>query len=357
MASFTIVVLPGDGIGPEVTVQAVRVLGAVGERFGHAFTFETHAIGGAAVDASKDPLPPATLDACRSCHAILLGAVGGPKWDGVDPAIRPEKGLLRIRGELGLFANLRPTVVHERLIDRSPLRPEIARGTDVTIVRELTGGIYFGEKTEGDEEAIDRCTYSGAEVERIARLAGTIARGRRGRVCSVDKANVLATSRLWRRTVERLFAEEFPDVELEHALVDSTAMRLVSHPAHFDVMLTENMFGDILSDQAAALTGTLGLAPSASMGASRPGLFEPVHGSAPDIAGLGKANPYATILSAAMLLRDGLGLADEAAAVEAAVAECLDAGLLTPDLDPASKHTTGAIGAAVIERVRAASLA
>jgi 3-isopropylmalate dehydrogenase len=324
----SIAVLPGDGIGPEITAPTLEILSRLGD-----FTFTELAFGGAAIDTHGTPLPDATLEVCRVSDAILLAAVGGPKWDlavARDPgAPRPEQGLLDIRKELGLYANLRPVRAVAALIEASPLRREVVEGTDLLVVRELTGGIYFGEKTRTADTATDVCLYTVPEIERIARTAFEAARSK---VTSVDKANVLETSRLWRDVVRRVHAEEFPHVEVEHALVDSTAMKLVTAPRHFDVILTENMFGDILSDEASVMTGSLGLLPSASLGASGPGLFEPVHGSAPDIAGQGIANPLAMFLSAALMLRHGLGRADEAAALESAVDRALDDGLRTTDL-------------------------
>jgi 3-isopropylmalate dehydrogenase len=328
--SARIVLLPGDGIGPEITAPAVELLQRLGD-----FAFEEHPFGGASIDAHGTALTDETLAACRAADAVLLAAVGGPTWDTTDPqAPRPEQGLLGLRKELGLYANLRPVRAVEALLDASPLRREVVQGTDLLVVRELTGGIYFGEKTRTADTASDLCAYSSREIERIARAAFAAARSK---VTSVDKANVLETSRLWREVVHRVHAREFPQVELEHALVDSTAMRLVTAPRHFDVILTENMFGDILSDEASVITGSLGLLPSASLGdpgadPPTPGLFEPVHGSAPDIAGQGIANPLAMFGSVAMLLRHGLGRAAEAAAVESAVDRALRDGLRTRDL-------------------------
>jgi 3-isopropylmalate dehydrogenase len=320
-----IVTLPGDGIGPEIMAPALEVLRAVGE-----FEFEEHVFGGASIDAHGTALTDETLAACRSADAVLLAAVGGPKWDTTDPdKPRPEQGLLGLRKGLGLFANLRPVKPIPALYDASPLRRERIEGTDLLVVRELTGGIYFGEKTRTAEQASDLCTYSVTEIERIAR-AGF--RAARSRVSSVDKANVLETSRLWRETVTRIHSSEFPHVELEHVLVDNAAMQLVSSPRHFDVILTENLFGDILSDEAAMLTGSIGMLPSASLGADGPGLFEPVHGSAPDIAGQGTANPLAMFLSAALMLRHGLGMESEAEAIESSVQAALAGGLRTADL-------------------------
>ncbi|MFZ2050474.1 MAG: 3-isopropylmalate dehydrogenase [Solirubrobacteraceae bacterium] len=320
-----IVTLPGDGIGPEIMAPALELLGKLGD-----FEFEQHAFGGASIDLHGTALTDETLQACKQADAVLLAAVGGPKWDTTDPSKpRPEQGLLGLRKGLGLYANLRPVRPLPALYDASPLRRERIEGTDLLVVRELTGGIYFGEKTRTADSASDLCAYTTPEIERIARTAFEAARSR---VTSVDKANVLETSRLWREVVSNLHAREFPNVELEHVLVDNAAMQLVSAPRHFDVIVTENMFGDILSDEAAMLTGSIGMLPSASLGGDGPGLFEPVHGSAPDIAGRGIANPLAMFLSAAMMLRHGLGLASEAAAVESAVDRALAAGLRTPDL-------------------------
>jgi 3-isopropylmalate dehydrogenase len=323
---YRIVTLPGDGIGPEIMAPTLELLAGFGD-----FEFDQHLFGGASIDAHGTALTDEVLDACRAADAVLLAAVGGPKWDTTDArAPRPEQGLLGLRKGLGLYANLRPVKPIPALYDASPLRRERIEGTDLLVVRELTGGIYFGEKQRTDEMASDLCAYSVAEIERIARVGF---RAARSRVSSVDKANVLETSRLWRETVMRVHSEEFPDVELEHVLVDNAAMQLVSSPRHFDVILTENLFGDILSDEAAMLTGSIGMLPSASLGEpGQPGLFEPVHGSAPDIAGRGIANPLAMFLSAALLLRHGLALEREAAAVESAVQRALDGGLRTADL-------------------------
>jgi 3-isopropylmalate dehydrogenase len=321
-----IVTLPGDGIGPEILAPAVDLL----KRFVPDAEVEEHLFGGAAIDAHGIALTDATLAACRSADAVLLAAVGGPRWDTTDPAKpRPEQGLLGLRKGLGLYANLRPVRPLPALYDASPLRREIIDGTDLLVVRELTGGIYFGAKTRTETTASDLCEYSVAEIERIARSAFAAARTK---VTSVDKANVLETSRLWRETVTRVGATEFPDVTLEHVLVDNAAMQLVSNPTSFDVIVTENMFGDILSDEAAMLTGSIGMLPSASLGGDGPGLFEPVHGSAPDIAGQGIANPLAMFLSLALLLRHGLALESEATALESAVDKALDQGLRTRDL-------------------------
>jgi 3-isopropylmalate dehydrogenase len=334
-----IVTLPGDGIGPEVLASALQVLDAVAPDL----TYEEHIIGGASIDAHGTALTDATLAACRAADAVLLAAVGGPKWDTTDPdQPRPEQGLLGLRAGLGLFANLRPVRPLPALYDASPLKREIIERTDLLVVRELTGGIYFGDKGRANGRAHDVCAYTEAEIERIARVAFEAARSR---VTSVDKANVLETSRLWREVVRRVHADEFPHVELEHVLVDNAAMQLVASPRHFDVIVTENMFGDILSDEAAMLTGSIGLLPSASLGQDGPGVFEPVHGSAPDIAGQGIANPLAMILSAALMLRHGLAREDAAAKVESAVDRALDAGLRTRDLggDATTADATDAV--------------
>jgi 3-isopropylmalate dehydrogenase len=325
-----IVTLPGDGIGPEIMSPTLELLDRLGD-----FEYEQHEFGGASIDAHGTALTDEVLAACRSADAVLLAAVGGPRWDTTDPAApRPEQGLLGLRKGMGLFANLRPVKPLPALYDASPLRRELIERTDLLVVRELTGGIYFGEKTRTETSASDVCAYTTEEIERIARVAF---RAARSRVSSVDKANVLETSRLWREVVTALHSREFPHIELEHVLVDNAAMKLIAAPRHFDVILTENMFGDILSDEAAMLTGSIGMLPSASLGGSGadgggPGLFEPVHGSAPDIAGRGIANPLAMFLSAALMLRHGLGLESEAAAVESAVQRALEAGLRTPDL-------------------------
>ena len=326
-----IVTLPGDGVGPEVTAAAVAVLQAVAGHYGHEFSFDEQLIGGCAIDATGEPLPAATLAACKQADAVLLGAVGGPKWSDPNAPVRPEQGLLGLRAALGVYANLRPLQVHPALADLSPLKNERLQGVDVLFVRELTGGAYFGAKTRTDDTATDECKYTVAEVERVARRAFALARGRRKQLTSVDKANVLETSRLWRSTVQRI-ATEFPDVKVEHQLVDSMAMLLLSQPSRYDVVVTENLFGDILTDEAAALAGSLGLLPSASLGESRVGLYEPIHGSAPDIAGKGVANPVGTILSAALLLRHSLQLEAEAVAIEAAIDRVLSDGPHSRDI-------------------------
>src|SRR3954452_1191021 len=326
----SIVTLPGDGIGPEIMAPALELLRHISEDF----SFDEHAFGGAAIDLYGTALTDETLAACKAADAVLLAAVGGPKWDTTDPeAPRPEQGLLGLRKGLGLFANLRPVRPVPALYDASPLKRERIEGTDLLVVRELTGGIYFGAKTRTATSASDLCEYSVAEVERIARTAFEAARTRRNRVASVDKANVLETSRQWRQVVHRIHDEEYDDVELIDVLVDNAAMQLIARPAEFDVVVTENLFGDILSDEAAMITGSIGMLPSASLGApDEPGLFEPVHGSAPDIAGQGIANPLAMFLSAALMLRHGLGRQAEASAVESAVDRALAEGLRTRDL-------------------------
>ena len=340
----TIVTLPGDGIGPEVLDASLRVLGQVAPDL----EYTEHEFGGASIDAHGTALTEEVLEACKAADAVLLAAVGGPKWDTTDPdAPRPEQGLLGLRRGLGLFANLRPVRPLPALYDASPLRREIIERTDLLVVRELTGGIYFGDKGRADGKAHDLCEYSEEEIERIARVAF---RAARSRVTSVDKANVLETSRLWREVVRRVHSQDYPNVELQHVLVDNAAMMLVASPRHFDVILTENMFGDILSDEAAMLTGSIGMLPSASLGdPDTPGVFEPVHGSAPDIAGEGIANPLAMILSAAMMLRHGLAREDAAAAVESAVDRALEGGLRTTDLGGTA--TTAEATEAVLEEL------
>jgi len=346
-----IAVIAGDGIGAEITAEAVRALERLAQRFGHAFQFEPALLGGAAIDATGEALPAATLALCRRADAVLLGAVGGPKWSHPDARVRPEQGLLQLRKALGLFANLRPVVPHPAVLDASPIKAHLLRGVDIMVVRELTGGIYFGDKQRTATEAYDVCRYSAAEIERVVRLAAQLARARRRKLTSVDKANVLETSRLWRAVVERMLPAEFPDVSFEHVLVDAAAMHLLRRPRDFDVIVTENMFGDILTDEASMLAGSLGLLPSASLGAeARGGLYEPIHGSAPDIAGRGIANPYATILSAAMLLRYSLKLEEEARCLEAAVSKAIESGALPADLAApgAESVTTRAAADAVL---------
>ena len=327
-----ITLLPGDGIGPDVTVCARQVLDAIADKHGHAFEYHEELIGGAAIDALGDPLPPATVESCAQADAVLLGAVGGPKWSDPNAKIRPEQGLLKLRSLLGVYANIRPVKIYDELVGASPLKAEILEGVDMLVIRELTGGIYFGKKTRTDTSASDLCEYTTEEIERILRVAARLAMGRRGKLCSVDKANVLETSRLWRDVTDRLIATEFPSIELETLLVDAAAMHLLSRPSDFDVIVTENMFGDILTDEASMLAGSLGMLPSASLGDSTVGLYEPIHGSAPDIAGLGIANPCATIASAALMLRHSLGLEDEASSVEAAIAAAIAGGARTADI-------------------------
>jgi len=347
-----IVVLPGDGIGPEVTAAAVEVLQAVARRYGHRFSLHEHLIGGAAIDATGKPLPDDTLAAARDADAVLLGAVGGPKWSDPNARVRPEQGLLAIRKALGLYANLRPTKPHSAAMGASPIKPHLLAGVDLLVVRELTGGIYFGERTRTAESASDLCTYTVAEIERVVRRACLLARGRRGHVTSVDKANVLETSRLWRDVATRVARDEFPDITLEHQLVDSMAMHLLSKPRAYDVIVTENMFGDILTDEASMLAGSLGLLPSASLGEGSVGMYEPIHGSAPDIAGQGIANPYGTILSTALLLRYSLGLSMEAACIEQAVDGALEDGVFSADLAAGGEaRSTREVTAAVLERI------
>jgi 3-isopropylmalate dehydrogenase len=359
MSRAKIVLLPGDGIGPEVVREARAVLETVASRFAREIVFEEHLIGGAAIDAKGHPLPDATLAACTSADAVLLGAVGGPKWDDPRAKTRPEQGLLGLRRALGLFANLRPVRMHPALADLSPLRLERVEGVDIMFVRELTGGLYFGqprlrEETAGRRRAVDTLEYTDEEVRRIVTLAFELARARNRRITSVDKANVLEASRLWREVANEVAAES-PDVELEHQLVDSCAMRLVATPRAFDVVVTENMFGDILTDEAAVLAGSLGLLPSASLGAGKLGLYEPIHGSAPDIAGRGIANPLGTISSAAMLLRHSLGWTREADAVDRAVFQAIAAGARTADMVArrAPSLSTEGMGARVREQLSA----
>ena len=390
-----IAVLPGDGIGPEVTAEAVRALNAVAARWGHNFEFREGLIGGRAIDELGSSLPADTVALCRGSDAVMLGAVGGPKWDDPSLSDRPERGLLALRAELGVYANLRPVVARELLASASPLRAELLRGVNLVVVRELTGGIYFGEKRRealegGGERASDACVYTTGEIERVVRVAARLAAARRGKLTSVDKANVLETSRLWRAVVTRVVREEFPELDLQHMLVDACAMHLIRRPADFDVLVTENMFGDILTDEASMLAGSMGLLPSASLGAERAhadggggsgenggagdaaeagdgdrgahaparmGLYEPIHGSAPDIAGRGIANPVGAILSAAMLLRHSLGLEREALAVEAAVEAVLHANGFTADLSQPGVRawSTRDVGLAIASRIAAHS--
>ena len=357
--NYKIALIRGDGIGPEVVGEAVKVLEQVGKKFGHTFTYTDVLMGGCAIDAVGKSYPDGTAEACKACDAVLLGAVGGPKWGhSTDPEKRPETALLSIRKDLGLYANLRPAALRPALADACPLRKETAdKGIDLMMVRELTGGIYFGQKEryqteDRGEEASDRMAYSEKEIERIGRRAFELARLRRKKVASVDKANVLETSRLWRQVMHRL-AEEYSDVEYEDVLVDNAAMQLVRDPSQFDVVVTENMFGDILSDEASMITGSIGLLPSASIGDTAPGLYEPIHGSAPDIAGQDKANPIATILSVAMMLRYSFHLADEANAVEQAVDAVLAEGYRTADIAKAGEKAIGTLemGRLICERI------
>ncbi|MED5535078.1 MAG: 3-isopropylmalate dehydrogenase [Pseudomonadota bacterium] len=351
--TLSVVTLPGDGVGPEVTAQAIRVLQTVSDLLNLSIEIHEELIGGAALDSVGNPLPEETIARCHSSNAVFLGAVGGPQWEKVEVELRPEQGLLGLRKALGLFANLRPIKIHPALMDSSALRPERLKEVDILIIRELTGGLYFGKRGRSTSHAFDTCEYSVSEVERIARLAGNLAKTRRGKVTSVDKANVLDTSRLWRDTVNQVFAAEFADIKLEHNYVDAAAMYLLSRPADFDVLLTENMFGDILSDEASMLSGSLGLLPSASLSTDGPGLFEPIHGSAPDIAGQNIANPCGAILSVGMLLRHSLNQPQAADAVEQAVAGVLEDGLRTSDLAIAEGDTisTTTFGDAVLSRL------
>jgi 3-isopropylmalate dehydrogenase len=374
-----IAVLPGDGIGPEVIAEGVRILRAIEKRWGHCFELSKGLIGGCAIDARGTPLPRETLEISRAADAVLLGAVGGPKWSDPNAKQRPEQGLLGLRKELGVYANLRPVSVHPALIAASPLRPERLEGVDFVFVRELTGGIYFGEKSRerinGGERAFDVCAYTTAEIERVTRIAGDLARTRRRKLTSVDKANVLETSRLWRTTVTRVVREEYPDVALDHVLVDACAMQLLRNAQAFDVIVTENMFGDILTDEASMLAGSLGVLPSASLGDAevshsqgdgdgdeesvgklRGGLYEPIHGSAPDIAGKGIANPVGTILSVALMLRHTFGLESEARAVEGAVSAAIDDGCVTVDITPRGGRScsTEEVGRAIADALSSA---
>lgn len=327
-----ITLLPGDGVGPEVTTAAHRVLEAVAVRFGHKFEFSTQLIGGAAIDQTGNPLPDDTIASCNESDAILLGAVGGPKWSDPSDTVRPEQGLLGLRAVLGVYANLRPVKVIDDLIGASPIKEEYLTGVDMIVVRELTGGIYFGEKTRDESSASDLCVYHTHEIERIVRVAAKLAVKRRGRLCSVDKANVMETSRLWREVTNRLLAAEYAELEVETLLVDAAAMHLLSRPRDFDVIVTENMFGDILTDEASMLVGSLGMLPSASLGDSTQGLYEPIHGSAPDIAGQNIANPCGAISSAAMLLRHSLALNEEADIVDTAIRAAIANGARTADI-------------------------
>ena len=354
---YNIAVIPGDGIGPEVINEAIKVLDAVGSKYGHEFNYTQVLAGGAAIDAAGECLPQETIDIAKKSDAVLLGAVGGPKWDSLPGDKRPERALLGIRKELGLFANLRPAIMFDELKDACPIRPEkVEGGLDLLVVRELTGGIYFGERgykdTNMGKAAYDIEQYSEGEVRRIAKVAFDMAMKRNKKVTSVDKANVLESSRLWRKTVAEV-AKNYPEVELENFYVDNTAMQLVYNPKQFDVIVTSNIFGDILSDEASMITGSLGMLPSASLAEGNFGMYEPVHGSAPDIAGTGKANPMATILSAAMMLKYTFGLSDEADAIESAVKKTLAAGYRTPDIMSEGKTpaTTEQIGSLIAQNI------
>jgi len=351
MSTFNITVLPGDGIGPEVAAAGVQALKTIGEVYGHSFTFEEKRIGGIAIDTDNNPYPEDTDRACLAADAVLLGAVGGPKWD--LGKMRPEQGLLAVRKSMGLFANLRPMEVTASQVHRSPLKAEVVEGADMLIVRELTGGLYFGKQTRTEDRASDECVYTVGEVERVARVAFEAARKRRNKVTSVDKANVIETSRLWRETVIKLHKAEYSDVELEHNLVDSMAMHLVTRPKSFDVVVTENMFGDILSDLASVLPGSIGLLGSASLGATGKGLYEPIHGSAPDIAGKDLANPIGTLKSVSMMLRFSLNLMAEADALDAAIAAIVEKGTLTRDLGGTSSGSE--VAKAITDQIRAAA--
>jgi 3-isopropylmalate dehydrogenase len=348
-----IAVLPGDGIGPEVIEQGLRCLRAVAQAYGHEFALAELPFGGMAIDLCGNPLPEDTLRSCLEADAVLLGAIGGPQWSAPEAKVRPEQGLLGLRKALGAYANLRPVRVHPALLSSSPLKAEILQGVDLVFVRELTGGIYFGEKRRDARAATDVCTYTVEEVERIVRTAARLARQRRRKLVSIDKSNVLETSRLWREVTIRVMGVEFPDVSLEHMLVDSAAMHLIRRPRDFDVLVTENMFGDILTDEASMLAGSLGLLPSASLGEGRRGIYEPIHGSAPDIAGRGVANPCGAILSVALLLRYSLGLEAEAAALERAVAQAIEQGAHTPDvaMDREKASSTQQVGDAVLSAI------
>jgi len=361
--TYKIAVLRGDGVGPEVIAEAIKVLCAVGDAFGKSFDFEDGLIGGCAIDQCGTALPDETVALCKSADAVLLGAVGGPKWDDPNAAVRPEQGLLGIRKTLGLFANLRPVRVHPDLADAGPLRRELVAGLDILVVRELTGGIYFGERGRrphpSGEQAYDTMIYATDEIERVVRLAARAAESRSGRIASVDKANVLESSRLWRSTAERVLRDEFPDLEREHLLVDAAAMHLIQRPQRFDVIVTENMFGDILTDEASVLAGSMGLLPSASLGESGPGLYEPIHGSAPDIAGKGIANPIGMILSAALMCRHSLNWPQAADLIEAAADHVITRGVRTADLARKGERSIGTqkmgdhIAAAITERAAA----
>lgn len=353
--NFNIVTVPGDGIGPDVIGEAVNVLNAVGKKYGHVFNFTEKAAGGIAIDTYGCPLPQDTVDACKKSDSVLLGAVGGPKWDHLGGNDRPEKALLGLRGELGLFANLRPALLHKQLKDACPLKPEIIGDSlDILIVRELTGGLYFGERgrNENNTAAFDTLRYSEKEIERVLRVGFAAALKRRKKVTVVDKANILETSRFWREVTARV-AKDYPEVEVNFLYVDNCSMQLIRNPHQFDVIITENMFGDILSDEASMLTGSIGMLASASLGESKLGMYEPIHGSAPDIAGQDLANPIATVLSAAMMLRYSFDLEEEAQAIESAVTKVLDEGYRTGDIysEGCKKVGTKEMGRLIAERI------
>jgi len=348
--SAKIIVLPGDGIGPEVTDEAEKMMVEIAADHGLELDLQTELIGGAAMDATGEPLPEKTLQACRGADAVVLGAVGGPKWSDPNASKRPEQGLLAIRRELGLFANLRPVRAHPKLADASPLKPEYLEGVDMMVVRELTGGSYFGDKQEGDDFASDLCSYSREEVERVVMRAGEIARARGGKLTMIDKANVMASSRLWRKVTGEIMAEHFPDLQYDVLLVDAAAMFLVSNPARFDVIVTENMFGDILTDEASTLVGSMGMLPSASLGEGKIGLYEPIHGSAPDIAGQGIANPFGMLASVGMMFDYSLGMKEVAGRIEQAIRDCISSGECTRDLG--GTLSTSEAGAAVRRKLR-----
>lgn len=344
-----IVLLPGDGVGPEVIAEAGLMLTALADQHPLSLDIQTELIGGAAIDACGEPLPEKTLHNCQDADAILLGAVGGPKWSDPNATVRPEQGLLSLRKALGLFSNLRPVRVHPKLIGTSPLKPEYLEDVDLMVVRELTGGTYFGEKQEGDDFASDMCTYSREEIERVVLKAGQIARERRGKLTMIDKANVMATSRLWRKVTDEIMQQHFPDLQYETMLVDAAAMYLISQPSRFDVIVTENLFGDILTDEASMLVGSMGMLPSASLGAGKCGLYEPIHGSAPDIAGQGIANPFGMLASVAMMFDYSLDMKNIAKNIEQAISQCIYAGECTTDVG--GTLTTSETGAAVRKRL------
>ena len=346
-----ITILPGDGIGPEVASAGKDVMMAVQNLFGHNFTFENKYIGGSAIDKFNNPLPNDTKDSCKDSAAVILGAVGGPKWDDPNANIRPEQGLLGLRELLSVFANIRPVKIFPSLTKTSPLKEDRLNNVDLIVIRELTGGIYFGEKTRNENKSSDLCVYHDYEIKRIIRIAADIAKKRKCKLCSVDKANVLETSRFWRDITKNTISAEYPEIIIEHILVDAAAMYLINRPSDFDVIVTENMFGDILTDEASMLTGSLGMLPSASLSDTSVGLYEPIHGSAPDIAGKGIANPIAQILSAALMLRYSLKQEEAARAIEKAVAETVKAGIGTQDIYPNERYTTSDVAAAIVDRI------